>query len=375
MKNSISLILILVLISCGNKENKNLTALTKKRDELSKSIDKQNTELAKINDEIAKLQKVDSRESIISQTIALQPFQHTIDIQSNVSTEQDVMIYPEFAGTLNWLVREGQQVAKGQVIASINDGGMSSQLQQVKIQADLAKTAFEKQARLWKDNIGSEIQYLQAKTAYEAAQKSISAMQSQLGRTKVKAPFSGTIDNQMMQSGQAVAPGVPIGKIVNLGNMKVTADISEQYITKVKVGTLVNINIATINQNIQGKITRVSNSINPSNRTFGIEIPVSNQGGMIKPNMSAKINIIDYQNRNAIAVPNASIQTNAAGEKYVYTLSQINGNSALATKSKIVLGQSNSDFTEVLMGLKVGDMIIKEGSKSIVDKSQIVISN
>jgi membrane fusion protein, multidrug efflux system len=375
MQKLIILITIIALTSCSNKEDKNLKLLTEKRDAISKKIEEQNVELAKVNESIAKLQKVDSRESIIPHTIALQPFQHTIDIQSNVSTEQDVMIYPEFMGTLTWLVKEGQQVSKGQVIASVNDGGMSSQLQQVKIQADLAKTAYEKQSRLWNEKIGSEIQYLQAKTAYEAAQKSISAMQSQLGRTKIKAPFSGTIDNQMMQSGQAVAPGMPIAKIVNLGNMKITADISEQYITKVKVGTPANINLSTINQVMQGKIARVSNSINPSNRTFGIEIPIPNKGGMIKPNMSAKINLIDYQNANAIVVPNASIQTNAAGEKYVYTLTQINGKSATATKSKIVIGQSNTDFTEVLMGLKIGDVVIKEGSKSIVDKSQIVISN
>jgi len=371
MNKLLILITVLTIASCGSKEDKNLKELTKRRDELSKNIEKQNTELSKINDEIAKLQKVDSREAIIPHTIALQPFQHTIDIQSNVSTEQDVMIYPEFAGTLTWHVKEGQHVSAGQVIASINDGGISSQLKQVQIQADLAKTAYEKQERLWNDKIGSEIQYLQAKTAYEAAQKSISMIQSQLGRTKVKAPFSGTIDNQIMQSGQAVAPGVPIGKIVNLGNMKVTADVSEQYITKVKVGTLANIELPNINEKIQGRITRVSNSINPSNRTFGIEIPISNRGGIIKPNMTAKIRVIDYQNANTIVVPNASIQTNANGDKYVYTLSQINGNSGLATKSMINIGQSNSEYTEVLSGLKVGDVIIKEGNKSIVAGTKV----
>lgn len=371
MHKIIIILAVISFIGCNNKEAKNLKTLMSQRDELSKTIEKQNTELAKINEEIAKLQKVDSREAIVPFTIAYQPFQHTIDIQSNVTTEQDVMIYPEFAGTLSWNAKEGQQVAKGQVIASISDGGMSSQLQQVKIQADLAKTAFEKQERLWNDKIGSEIQYLQAKTAYEAAQKSVSMVQSQLGRTKVKAPFSGTIDNQIMQSGQVVAPGVPIGKIVNLENMKVTADVSEQFISKVKTGTMVNISIPNINEKIQGRIARVSNSINSNNRTFSIEIPISNRGGLIKPNMTAKINIIDYQNTNSIVVPNAAIQTNAAGNKYVYTLSQINGHSALATKSMISIGQVNSDVTEVLFGLKPGDIVIKEGSKSIVDKSSV----
>lgn len=369
-KINVIIFLSVLILSCKN-EDKNLKDLTKKRDELSKSIEKQNSELSKINDEIAKIQKVDSREAIIPHTIAYQPFQHTIDIQSNVTTEQDVMIYPEFAGTLTWNVKEGQQVSKGQVIASINDGGMSSQLKQVQIQADLAKTAFEKQERLWNDRIGSEIQYLQAKTAYEAAQKSISMVQSQLGRTKVRAPFSGTIDNQIMQSGQAVAPGVPIGKIVNLGNMKVTADVSEQYITKIKTGTVVNINLPNLNEEIQGRISRVSNSINPNNRTFSIEIPIANKGGIIKPNMTAKIKVIDYQNNNTIAVPNSAIQTNANGDKYVYTLSQINGNSGIATKSMISIGHTNSDYTEVLSGLKIGDIIIKEGSKSVVDKTMV----
>lgn len=371
MNKLIIIFSLMLFFGCNSKEIKGLKALTSKRDELSKSIEKQNTELAKINEEIAKIQKVDSREIIIPHTISYQPFQHSIDIQSNVSTEQEVMIFPEFGGTLTWNVREGQQVGKGQVIASINDGGMSSQLQQVKIQADLAKTAFEKQERLWKEKIGSEIQYLQAKTAYEAAQKSIAMVQSQLGRTKVKAPFSGTIDNQMMQSGQAVAPGMPIGKIVNVGNLKVTAEVSEKFISKVKVGTLVNVLIPTLNEKIQARISRVSNSINPNNRTFGIEIPISNRSGLIKPNMTAKIQIIDYQNANTMTIPNASIQTNAAGEKYVYTLSKINGKSAVATKSMITIGQSNSEFTEVLFGLKVGDMVIKEGSKSVVDGSMV----
>jgi RND family efflux transporter MFP subunit len=360
--------IFLILISC---KNDNLKELKKQRDEIGKEIDKQNEKLAKVNEEISKIETVVVQEAIIPYTLSSQSFQHAIDIQSNVTTDQDVMIYPEFAGTLNWLVSEGQRVTKGQVIAAINDGGMSSQLQQVKIQADLAKAAFEKQQRLWNEKIGSEIQYLQSKTAYESAQKQISMMQSQLGRTKVKAPFSGTIDNHMMQSGQVVAPGIPIGKIVNLGNMKITADVSEQYIQKVKTGSLVNISIPTVNQNFQGRISRVSNSINPSNRTFGIEIPIQNRDGMVKPNMTAKISIIDYQNQNTIVVPNAAIQTNAKGEKFVYTLTKINGKSAFAEKTMVSIGQANNEFSEILIGLKVGDIVVKEGSKTIIEGTEV----
>ena len=187
------------MLSC----NDDLKKLKQERSNLTKEVVKLNGEIEVINERIAKMEKQDIRETIIPYTVAAQPFQRGISIQSNVSTEQDVVLYPEYAGSISWSVREGQKVGKGQVIANSNDGGMTSQLKQAQIQADLAKTAYERQSRLWtQDKIGSEIQYLQSKSAYEASQKSISAIQSQLSRTKVKAPFSGTIDNLIMQSGQ-----------------------------------------------------------------------------------------------------------------------------------------------------------------------------
>jgi RND family efflux transporter MFP subunit len=370
MKKLLLLSIPFLILSCG-QGNKELKDLKSKRAEVTKSLLELNTELTKINEDIAKIEKVDVRETIIPYTVSSQPFQHGISIQSNVTTEQDVVLYPEYAGSINWSVREGQRVGKGQVIATINDGGMTSQLKQAQIQADLAKTAYEKQSRLWiQDKIGSEIQFLQAKTAYEAAQKSISAIQSQLSRTKVKAPFSGTIDNLIMQTGQAVAPGVPIAKLVSLGNLKVSADVSEQYISKIKVGTLVNIHIPALNKQIQGRVARISNSINPSNRTFSVEVPINNSDNQIKTNMSVKLDIIDYQT-NALVVPNKSISTNAKGEKFVYILKKINSNKATTSKMIITTGNTNSEYTEVLSGLSAGDKIMMEGSKSVVDNSNV----
>lgn len=355
------------LVSC----NSDLESLKKERKELTGKIASANEELQKINEKIAALEKKSEHENVLTYTVTSQPFQHGIILQSNVTTDQDVMLYPEYAGTITWHIREGQAVAKGQIIASIQDGGMSAQLQQVKIQTDLAKSAYEKQARLWKENIGSEIQYLQAKTAYEAAQKSISAIQSQLSRTKLKAPFSGTIDNLIVQTGQAVAPGVPLAKLVSIGNLKVNADISEQYIAKVKIGSPVEISLPALQKKINGKVARISNAINPSNRTFSIEIPLNNLDGMIKPNMSVQLNLIDYKNLSALSIPNKAIGTNAKGEKYVYTLTKINKNSATAKKQIIQIGSANSEYTEVINGLQAGDKIIVEGNKTVVDNTVV----
>jgi membrane fusion protein (multidrug efflux system) len=355
------------MLSC----NDDLKELKSERAKLTKEINKLHEDIESINAKIAKLEKTDIRETIVPYTVISQPFQHGISIQSNVSTEQDVVLYPEYAGSITWSVKEGQKVGKGQVIAHVNDGGMASQLKQAQIQSELAKTAFERQSRLWnQDKIGSEIQYLQSKTAYEASQKSISAIQSQLSRTKVRAPFSGTIDNLIMQTGQAVAPGVPIARLVSLGNLKVSADVSEQYISQIKVGTLVNIQMPSINRTVKGRVSRLSNSINPSNRTFSVEVPLTNPDNLIKPNMSVKLEIIDYET-TGISIPNKAIGTNAKGEKFVYILKKMNQNNATASKVIITVGQSNSEFTEVLKGLNIGDKIIVEGSKSVVDNSNV----
>lgn len=368
MKNVFYIILAITLgAGCkGKSDQDKLAALLSEQKTLTKEMDEKKAKLDKLNEEISKIQKVEKIEPIVPETISYQVFEHAISLQSSVSTDQDVMIYPEYAGTLTWKVKEGQRVSAGQIIGHINDGGMSSQLQQVKIQADLARTSFEKQQRLWNEKIGSEIQYLQAKATYEAAQKSIAAMQSQLSRTNVKAPFSGTIDNLIMQTGQAVAPGVPLGKIVNQSNMKVLADVSESYISKIKVGTPVVIDLIGLNQTMQARVTRVSSSMNPTNRSFQIEIPIENRTGSIKPNMTANLKIIDYNNKNAIVVPNSAVQVNASGQNFVYTLGQVNGKSAIATKAMITIGQQNENNTEVLSGLKVGDIIVKEGSKTVV---------
>jgi len=360
-----------VVFSCNSGKNE-LNDLKSERKKLTEEISQLNQKLEDINSKIVLLEKGDVRETVIPYEVTSQPFQHGISIQSNVTTDQDVFLYPEYAGSITWYVKEGQRVAKGQVLASINDGGMASQLKQAQIQADLAKTAYDKQSRLWNDDkIGSEIQYLQSKTAFEAAQKSVSAIQSQLARTKLIAPFSGTIDKLIVQSGQVVAPGVPVAKLVSLGNLKVAADVSEQYISMVKVGTLVNVQIPSLNRVVQGKIARISNSINPNNRTFSVEIPLNNPENIIKPNMSVRLEMIDYQNTNALSIPNKAIGTNAKGEKFVYVLKKINKNNATATRVIIQIGKSNAEYTEVLSGLQVGDKIIVEGSKSVVDNTNV----
>jgi RND family efflux transporter MFP subunit len=359
---------IFAIQSCGDKVSK----LKKERDELNKELASLNDKLEKVNAEIEKLEPMKVEALLVSaQTIQAQTFEHFVDLQSNVKTDQDIMIYPEFAGTLKLNVKEGQHVSAGQVIGEINDGGMSQQLGQAKAQANLAQTAFKKQEALWKQNIGSEIQYLQSKTNAEAAQKQVAAIQVQLGRTKLKAPFSGTIDKVIIQNGQVVAPGMPIIQLVSLGQMKVEADVPENYISSVKQGSDVHIEIPNLNKKLQSKIVKVGSSINPSNRTFNIEIHIPNTDGTIKPNLMAKIKILDYKNPNAFVVPNQVVKQDAKNNFYVYTISKINKNEGIAKKTSIVKGKSSDNQTEVLMGLSPNDKVIIEGANNMSEGRKV----
>jgi RND family efflux transporter MFP subunit len=359
---------VFAIQSCGDKVSK----LKKEREELNKELAFLNEKLEEVNGEIDKLEPMKVEAVLVSaETMQLQNFEHFVDLQSSVKTDQDVMMYPEFAGTLKLYVREGQQVRAGQVIGEINDGGISQQLGQAKAQANLAQTAFKKQEALWKQNIGSEIQYLQSKTNAEAAQKQVAAIQVQLGRTKLKAPFSGTIDKVIIQNGQVVAPGMPIIQLVSLGQMKVEADVPENYISSVKQGSDVRIEIPNLNKKLQSKIVKVGSSINPSNRTFNIEIHIPNTDGTIKPNLMAKIKILDYKNPNAFIVPTQVVKQDAKNNFYVYTISKINKNEGVAKKTIIVKGKSSGNQTEVLMGLSPNDKVIIEGANNMSEGRKV----
>lgn len=372
-----------LLISCGKKEKtvdellaeRNLeeilakkAALSIKQNELLDEIEKLDVVIAELDSSIA-LQVVTVTE--VKPTV----FKHYVEIQGNVNTKENLVIYPEYSGVLTKvLVQEGQMVNKGQLLATIDDGGLNQQLSQMETQLALAKTTFERQERLWKDKIGSEIQYLQAKTNYEAQQKSVNQLKQQLEKTTITAPFSGVIDEILSEQGQVVAPGMnQLFRIINLSNMYVDAEIPENYITNIKVGTKVNVYFPVLNDTIISEVRQVGNYINPNNRTFKIEIAINNQEKMVKPNMTALLSINDYVNDSTLVLPIALLSENAEGEKYVYAIKKDSKNRKYADKRTVTLGKLQNGMVEILEGIKAGDAIIKEGAKLVRNEEQVII--
>jgi len=382
------LTLAILLGGCGGDGNKqsvealieegNLEKLLARKSELRADQTELQNELSELEAAIRKLDTADNAALVTTMKLKDTLFQHFIEIQGNVETNQNVIIYPEYQGVLTRvLVKEGDKVRKGQVLARIDDGGLGNQLSQLKVQEELARTTFERQQRLWEQKIGSEIQYLQAKANYEATSNSVKQLESQLGKTTVRAPFSGEIDHVITDQGTVVAPGQPLFRIVNLDNMYIKAEVPERYIKSVVPGKEVAISLPMLDEEIGSKIRQTGNYINPNNRAFSVEVAVPNNNGNIKPNLTARLKINDYTNEEAILIPLSVISENAEGEQYVYLAvegTSGNGNS-VAKQQTITTGKAQGDFIEVLSGLSPGQSIIIEGARSVKNEQEVKIIN
>lgn len=373
-----------ILTSCGDKEmsideliaNGDAKMIAQKRTEL-------NTEKAALElalNKIEKYQKEHGEKTINAQVSTLQVkdtlFDHYVELQGSVDTKQNITIMPEMAGILSQVyVKKGQQVKAGQVLAKIDDGGLSQQIQQMQVQEQLAKTTFERQKRLWDQKIGSEIQYLQAKAGYEAQSKAISSMQQTLSKTTVRAPFSGTIDDVITEQGTVVSPGMStLFRLVALNDMYIEVDVPENYITSIKEGTKVRIQFPMLAETMESKVRQTSNYINPANRSFSIEVPVSNVSGNVKPNLTARLQINDYTSPNAILVPLSVLSENQDGEQYVMLAIKKDGGTQ-ATRRTVKTGKASGDYIEILSGLKSGDQVITAGARTVKDGQFIEINN
>ena len=374
----------LLITSCGGDSKKSTTSIIEngtleemraKRSELVAQTESLRKELELLDVAIGKKDTNEKLALITTLTAKDTVFNHYVELQATVQTKENLMLNAEFGGILQQVyVKEGQKVVKGQTLARVDDGGLSSQLAQMETQAALAKTTFERQENLWNQKIGSEIQYLQAKTNYNAQLKAVAQMKAQLSKTVIRAPFSGIIDEIASERGSVVGPGTPILRIVSLGNMYLESEVPEKNIGTIKKGSDVIVNFPVLGETFNAKVTQAGNYINPANRSFMIQIAVPNKSGNIKPNLSSKIQLKDYSNPKAITVPISIISENADGEQFLYVAQNPdNKGNAIAKKIIVKVGLSQGELVEIVDGIKDGDLIIKEGARSVKDGQKVSI--
>ena len=385
MKKTIyTLGLSFVLISCSQKttdtsnksniEDVNLEELNIKKENYTQQINDLTIELEKINSSIDALGGAEKRTLITAFITEEQTFEHQIEIQANIKTRQNLLIYPEFAGRLIKLkVTEGQNVKKGNLLALIDDAGIKDQLDQMRLQLNLAKTTFERTQRLWDQKIGSEMMYLEAKTRYKAAQKQVSQIKQQLAKTKIYAPFNGVIDEIQARLGSNLLPGVtPVLRIVNLNSMYAESDVPENYLPNITKGSKAKVSIPALNQIQNTEIHQTGNFITPSNRTFRVEARLENPKGLIKPNLNARLSVLDYVNPKAIMIPLRVVREDAKSQSYVFVLSKPEKDNGFTTEQRMVtLGKSKEEMIEIIEGLTAGELVVEEGVSLLVANQKV----
>lgn len=379
------LFLALIISSCGGDKTKsiediietdNLELIRKTKIELDGKQQEITDQLKVLSTKIKELDPLEKAPLVTTFLVEYSDFSHFVELQGNVKTNENIVIYSEFSGIMtNVYVREGQNVVKGQALAKIDDGGLSQQIKQLQIQSDLAKTTYERQKRLWEQNIGSEIQYLQTKSSFESQQESVNQLKQQIAKTIVKAPFSGTIDDVITEMGSVVTPNqTELFRIINLDDMYIETEVPERYVENVSKGKRVKVVFPILGIEMDAKVREAGNYINPANRSFKIEIAIPNKDKKIKPNLTAKLMINDYSNNEAVLVPLNIISENADGEQYVYKVNEKKNGYAVANRVIIKTGKTQGDLIEVLEGLLDNDEVIQEGARSVSDGQKIKIA-
>jgi RND family efflux transporter MFP subunit len=381
-------VLSVFLISCGDKKTEsiesivlkgNLTELKAKKKEIATNLEQINKDLETINNAISKKDTVQKRSLITTFTTKSEVFVHYLELQGDVKTKQNILVYPEMPGILQKIfVQEGQSVSKGQLLAKIDDGGLSDQVAQLEATTQLAKTTFERQKRLWEQKIGSEIQFLQTKTNYEAQKNTLKQLKSQESKASIRAPFSGVIDHVLKEPGTVIVPGQgsEIFRVVNLNNMYVEAEVPEKYIESITKNKEVKVELTVLGKTLISKVKQVGSFINPNNRSFKIEVPVTNKSGNVKPNLTARLQINDYTQPKAILIPQSIISENARGEQYIYVLKdKKTNNEAVAERLIIETGETQGDLIEVTKNLAPNVEVIMEGARSVNDGQVVKVIN
>lgn len=381
MKNLLTFFLLLVLVSCGSNEapstdklieQKDIAGLEQKRSELVNQIELLNNELGRVTDAVDRLDTTKKRALVTVMELTPKVFKHKTSVQSIIKTNQNLMLQPEFMGAVASIeVVEGQKVRKGELLMRIDDGGLAENVELQQAQTNLAKTVFDRQKRLWDQQIGSEIEFLQAQTSYESQRNRLAQLQDQLEKALIKAPFSGQVDDILVEEGQVVAPGqTPLLRLVNTDEMYVEADVPETYLPSIKKGTEVIVDVPVVGASFNSKITHRATHISTENRTFKVTAAVDSSVEL-SPNLISTLHIYDYVNPEALMIPLSIVSENASGEEFVYS---VNANNK-AQKIFIKTGRSQDGFIEVTDGLEAGAFIIEEGARLVKENQPVQITN
>lgn len=375
MKKTYALIGISLMLCCGktSKQSASLFELNSNKRDLIQQIDSLSSLLKSVELNISKLDTNKRLTRVTALKSEEKMFQHFIEVQGSVEADQSVELYPESSGNITKIfVREGQSISKGRPLVQIDNSILESSKVELQTQLDLAATTFERQKRLWNQNIGSEIQYLQAKAKKEGLENSLESLKSQAKKLKITAPFSGTVDEVFAKTGGLANPMFPALRLINLDQIHVESEVTETYLKYIKKGTEVELYFPSIDKKINTKVDQVGNYINPNNRSFKVRMNVNNTDGTLKANLLADVKISDFK-EVGIVIPSNLIQKDRMNKPFVYILVE-EDKFFRVKKSYIIEKISYENESFISEGLEADALIVDKGSRLVKEDETVILA-
>jgi RND family efflux transporter MFP subunit len=377
--NIIALIIALSFAACGGGEDastvdNDIQKIKKELAEKKAELKTLEAEIKTLETDLAKLEppKEDARTLVTAQKIARKDFARYVDIQGSVQSNNVFFTSSEAGGRLlGFTLKEGDRVTKGQLIGRVDMEGVDKQIAELQTALDLAVMTYDRQKRLWEQNIGSEMQYLQAKNQKERLEKSIETVRFQLTKSKIYATATGEITRTMVKSGDVIAPGMPLIEVLNLNRVQVQAEVPENYLGSVKKGQMVKVTFPALEKETSAKITLIGQQVNPANRTFKVEIDMVNSGNL-KPNLLATVSLKDFEQKNAVVLPSELIQQEVSGKSYVFVQDE-GTKGAIAKKIYVTIGEATQGETYISEGLTGDETFIIKGARDLKDGELIEV--
>jgi RND family efflux transporter MFP subunit len=384
MKKTILLIMTTALLAaCGAKQGTDEVSRKRaERDSLKKVNDEVGARIKELEDWLTENDTTIKRNlpTVTALTLKVGPFGHYVDVHGNVKADKAAALSAAMPGRIRGIrVQAGDRVQAGQLLVSIDNDLASRQIKQAEAGYDLAKTAFEKQEALWNQHIGSEMQYLQAKSQKEQAEAALNTLQEQQRLTNITAPFDGTIDDVMLRDGDMVAPGVPVLRIVDLSGVQLEADVPESYVKSMTTGAPVKVTFPSVGETLEAKLDHVGDYIDPANRTFKVTVRVPKGEQYMRPNLLADVSILDASIDSAIVVPSRAILEDVSGNNYVFVVDKTKADEARARKVLVDRVSEYRGLTSIAPkepgALKGTETIIDEGAKNVSSGQTVRLAN
>lgn len=366
-----------LFIGCESSTSVPENELEARQAELTHKIDSLSNLLKEVERELLAKNGGVSKTPITIYQSSIGLFEHYVEILGTLEADKNAQITAETQGTISAIhVREGQDVKKGTLLMELDAAIIQNNIREAETQLKFAKTVFDKQERLWKQKIGSELQYLESKNNVDNLRSRLETLRSQFNQTRIVAPFDGKVDEIFVKIGQLASPQAPLLRMVNLKEVYLNADVSERYITKIREGSKARLEFPSLDEIVYTTVNQTGSIINPNNRTFRVVFRLENSNEYFKPNLMANVYILDYAKDSTVSIPNRLVQQDPEGKDYVYVAVPMEDDEFAATAERrfVTVGKTYQGRTEVIEGIEPGELLVDKGSRSIKSGQNVRIT-